>query len=225
MTVPIRRMTKDDYAEVLAVTARAFWYDPLVDYFSRDMLHEYRILPAAMRVYIKDLQGEHAETWVGERDGRPRGIAGWLPPGSFPRSGMREVRQAALALSVVARGRHRQKVLRLFHEVDRDHPEEPHWYLSLLATDPTAQGKGIGSTLLAPVLDRCDHGGSCGLHETRKATWMVRAGWVQGERGASAARHANRVVSSARPSGRLSWEPQRRSAPCTCSVRSRKCSP
>jgi ribosomal protein S18 acetylase RimI-like enzyme len=180
MTIPIRRMTKDDYAEVLAVAARAFWYDPLVDYFSRNMLHEYRLLPAAMRVYIKDLQGQHAETWVGERDGRPRGIAGWLPPGSFPRSGMREVRQAALALSVVARGQHRRKALRLFYEVDRHHPEEPHWYLSLLATDPTAQGKGIGSALLAPVLDRCDHEGVVAYTETQKEAnvgWYGRAGF------------------------------------------------
>lgn len=36
------------------------------------------------------------------------------------------------------------------------HPDEPHWYLATLGTDPSAQGRGIGSALLADVLERCD---------------------------------------------------------------------
>ena len=46
LTVPIRRLEEHEHAEVLAVTARAFWDDPLFDFFSRDLLHEYRLLPA-----------------------------------------------------------------------------------------------------------------------------------------------------------------------------------
>jgi hypothetical protein len=37
-------MTRGDHAEIVAVTARAFWCDPLVDFFCRDMLHEYRFI-------------------------------------------------------------------------------------------------------------------------------------------------------------------------------------
>jgi len=35
-------------------------------------------------------------------------------------------------------------------------PTEPHWYLSLLGTDPAQQGRGVGSALLRPILERCD---------------------------------------------------------------------
>jgi GNAT superfamily N-acetyltransferase len=40
--------------------------------------------------------------------------------------------------------------------MDRYHPAEPHWFLPLLAVDPSHQGKGYGSALLQPVLERCD---------------------------------------------------------------------
>jgi GNAT superfamily N-acetyltransferase len=179
-TVPIRRMARADYAEVIAVTARAFWCDPLVDFFSRDLLHEYRLLPAVFKVYIRDLMSPAAQLWIGELGGRPRGIAGWLPPGGFPRPLLREVGRTAGSVAVLARGRHRLKALRLFLEVDRHHPHEPHWYLALLATDPTVQGRGVGSALLAPILDRCDRDGTIAYTETQKeanVAWYARAGF------------------------------------------------
>ena len=45
MHEPVRRMRADDRREIVAVAARAFWHDPLLDFFSADLLHEYRVLP------------------------------------------------------------------------------------------------------------------------------------------------------------------------------------
>jgi GNAT superfamily N-acetyltransferase len=36
------------------------------------------------------------------------------------------------------------------------HPVEPHYYLFLLGTRPEWQGRGLGSSLMAPVLQTCD---------------------------------------------------------------------
>lgn len=36
------------------------------------------------------------------------------------------------------------------------HPTEPHWYLPFIGVDPTCQGQGHGSRLLAQGLARCD---------------------------------------------------------------------
>ncbi|MGV1015508.1 MAG: GNAT family N-acetyltransferase, partial [Methyloceanibacter sp.] len=36
------------------------------------------------------------------------------------------------------------------------HPDEPHWYLPLIGTDPALQGKGHGSSLLRHALSICD---------------------------------------------------------------------
>jgi ribosomal protein S18 acetylase RimI-like enzyme len=41
--------------------------------------------------------------------------------------------------------------------VERGHPvEPPHWYLAVLGTDPSAQGQGLASAALRPVLEQCD---------------------------------------------------------------------
>jgi N-acetylglutamate synthase-like GNAT family acetyltransferase len=40
--------------------------------------------------------------------------------------------------------------------IEQRHPVEPHYYLSVVGTDPDKQGGGVGSALLAPVLNRCD---------------------------------------------------------------------
>ena len=47
--------------------------------------------------------------------------------------------------------------LRYLARMEKHHPRQPeHWYLAVLGTDPDHQGKGIGSALLQPVLERCD---------------------------------------------------------------------
>jgi GNAT superfamily N-acetyltransferase len=178
---PIRRMTRADSREVVAVTARAFWHDPLFDFFSRDLLHEYRLLPVVFKADFADLRRSRAELWVAERDGRPRGVAGWLPPGGYPRPPLHEAARTLRAAAVLARGRRRLKALRLLLEVDRHHPAEPHWYLALLATDPTSQGRGMGSALLAPILRQCDEHGTIAYTETQKEDnvgWYARAGFA-----------------------------------------------
>jgi GNAT superfamily N-acetyltransferase len=40
--------------------------------------------------------------------------------------------------------------------IEERHPKAPHWYLSVLGTEPGHQGEGLGSTVLQPVLDECD---------------------------------------------------------------------
>lgn len=36
------------------------------------------------------------------------------------------------------------------------HPEEPHWYLSVIGVEPTSQGRGLGRALLSRYLERVD---------------------------------------------------------------------
>jgi GNAT superfamily N-acetyltransferase len=47
-------------------------------------------------------------------------------------------------------------VLQLFAILDKHHPHEPHDYLPIVGTRPQQQGRGVGTALLAPVLERCD---------------------------------------------------------------------
>jgi ribosomal protein S18 acetylase RimI-like enzyme len=57
---------------------------------------------------------------------------------------------------------------RAVREIERRHPVVPHYYLSVLGTDPEQQGGGIGSALLAPVLHRCDADGVAAYLECSK---------------------------------------------------------
>jgi ribosomal protein S18 acetylase RimI-like enzyme len=36
---------------------------------------------------------------------------------------------------------------------------ELHWHLPFLGVDPKAQGLGMGSSLMSPLLERCDSEG------------------------------------------------------------------
>ena len=45
-------------------------------------------------------------------------------------------------------------------QMDRFHPEAPHWYLSMIGVDPARQGRGLGSALLRHTLALCDAEGA-----------------------------------------------------------------
>jgi GNAT superfamily N-acetyltransferase len=53
-------------------------------------------------------------------------------------------------------GRRLPAAIQVIQSVEHHHPQTPHWYLAVLGTDPPEQGKGVGSSLLSPVLERCD---------------------------------------------------------------------
>lgn len=179
-TVSVRQIERTDHREVVAVAARAFWFDPLIDFFTRDLLHEYRVLPGVFDGYLRDVRRARGETWVADHDARPRGVAAWLSPGGYPRRPAVEARRLLQSLEIVARSTRRATALRLFLEVERRHPKEPHWYLVLLATDPLLHGRGLGTALLAPVLQRCDAEGIVAYTETQKpenVSWYARSGF------------------------------------------------
>lgn len=53
--------------------------------------------------------------------------------------------------------------------IERKHPSNPeHWYLAVVGTDPAAQGQGLASKVLSPVLDQCDRDGVAAYLESSK---------------------------------------------------------
>lgn len=49
-----------------------------------------------------------------------------------------------------------EEVAAIFEQMDRHHPQVPHWYLPLIGVDPAHQDKGYGSALLRHALLLCD---------------------------------------------------------------------
>ncbi len=96
-----------------------------------------------------------------------QGAALWAPPGQWRAALPAIAREAPAALGLFGLGTVR--ALRLLARVEKVHPKEPeHWYLAVLGTDPDHQGKGVGSVLLAPVLERCDTEGVPAYLESSK---------------------------------------------------------
>ena len=53
--------------------------------------------------------------------------------------------------------------------VEKAHPPAPpHWYLATLGTEPAAQGRGLGTAVLTPVLEQCDRDGVAAYLECSK---------------------------------------------------------
>ncbi|MCY4135919.1 MAG: GNAT family N-acetyltransferase [bacterium] len=51
-------------------------------------------------------------------------------------------------------------------KMQRARLDEPHWYLAVLGTSSQQQSKGLGSKVLAPMLDRCDRIGALAYLES-----------------------------------------------------------
>jgi GNAT superfamily N-acetyltransferase len=123
------------------------------------------------------------------------GGALWLPPEEW-RTSVREDAQLARVLLHPRLLPRFPLVVHGFTGIERRHPATPpHWYLAVLGTEPAAQGRGIGSALLAPVLQRCDEDGIGAYLESSKE-----------ENIAFYARHGFRVTDVVRlPRGPRAW--------------------
>lgn len=51
------------------------------------------------------------------------------------------------------------RLLRMIQAMDKAHPKEPHYYLLAIGVSHTRQGRGLGSAVIQPMLDRCDQEG------------------------------------------------------------------
>ena len=77
----------------------------------------------------------------------------WISPGRFRVPIGRRLRMFPSVVRAVggAAG------LRMSNDLDKRHPKEPHhYYLLILAATQGNRGRGIGSALMQPVLERCD---------------------------------------------------------------------
>ena len=83
-----------------------------------------------------------------------RAAALWLPPGVEPDA----ERMFALSAETVAPER-MEEVGMFFGQMAEYHPQEPCWYLPMIAADPAATGQGLGAALMKHALAIVDEAG------------------------------------------------------------------
>jgi ribosomal protein S18 acetylase RimI-like enzyme len=163
----IDRVRPADVDTSIAVAARAFWDDPMFNYFNPNLLAQHSNLVGFFASAIKDCV-DHGEVWVASSGPTIAGVAAWLPPGVFPATGgTRALRQGLRVAPTIVRGRHRRTAYKLMNEMTARHPHEDHWYLMVLGTDPHFQRRGVGRALLEPILARADETGLPAYLETQ----------------------------------------------------------
>ena len=148
----IRRVTAADVPALTRVLARAYSDDPVAVWACRsdalrpvvlERLYAARLRQALIHREIwTTVELSSVAVWVPSDDGR----AGLAREAVLARHFLHPrlaARAPLLAAGVITIKRRRPRASR-------------HWYLSLLGTDPVAQGQGLGSAVLQPVLERSD---------------------------------------------------------------------
>ena len=164
MTGPsdVRRAGADDVPGLAATLARAFDDDPMTRYLFPSDRPRAEGLVRYFSLLLKRAFLPVGEVWTNDA---LTGGAIWSPP-TARRPSVRDLLRLAPMVPVLRwRLPHAIGVIRA---VEAKHPRTPHWYLAVLGTDPAEQGKGHGSRLMAPVLERCDTDGTGAYLESSK---------------------------------------------------------
>jgi len=160
----IRLAGVPDIDAVSSMLARSFDDDPVWRY----VLPSERLRGGGLEAYIAiQLRTDYlafGSVWTTDR---LEGAALWAPPGEPMRTGLSAI-IPILPLLRYAGARGAWRSIALLSAVEELHPKVPHWYLSVLGTDPPHQRRGIASALMAPALRRCDEGGFGAYLESSK---------------------------------------------------------
>jgi ribosomal protein S18 acetylase RimI-like enzyme len=151
----VRSATRSDVPAVAEVLARAFQDDPVSIWMWPDPEERRRGLPRAFGAFTR-----HHHLALGGVELAADGGAGavgaalWDPPDRWKQSRWTQLRMVPALLHSFGR---RIDVARTVGEtMEASHPEEPHWYLNTIGTDPDARGAGHGQALMRSRLDRVD---------------------------------------------------------------------
>ena len=148
---PIKIATVADAERAIAVLTLAFSSDPPNRWVWPAPWRYLEAFPA----FIRAFGGRAFERGTAHCIDGYAGAALWLPPGVHAdEEALVRVIEQAVPQSLQA------DLFAVFEQLDRAHPNEPHWYLPLIGVDPGQQGKGYGSALLRHGLAACDRDGT-----------------------------------------------------------------
>lgn len=154
---PIRRQLRPADAEAAAeVLARAFADDPLWRYLLPDARRRPLLVRQSFRSFAPPLIAGRQAYGVGSP---LAGVAIWEAPdqpapdaGGFLSANLLALLFSPLAL---AAGR-AAPIFERFAQMRRRYAAEPHYYLATVGVVPEAQGRGLASRLIRPVLAHAD---------------------------------------------------------------------
>ena len=150
----VRTAGPADLAPLAKAMAAAFYDDPIASWLLRDDSRRMRQLERGFGLFMRRLYLPAGECYTTEH---VAGGALWLPPGRWQAGPAAQLRLLASLAGISGRGFPR--FLRYSRLLESKHRREDHYYLPYMGVQPGRQGRGIGTALLRPVLERCDGDG------------------------------------------------------------------
>ena len=151
----VRKALAQDLPELGSALSRAFFADPVFVWAIPDDDRRQRFVLEFFTLYAKAFL-RHYQTYT--TSGEVVAAALWAPPGAVPISG-EDAEELGQRVDELA-GPDAPRFLELTKLFDDHHPHGSYWYLQFMGVAPGRQGQGIGSQLMAPVLERCDREGA-----------------------------------------------------------------
>ncbi|MEQ1787479.1 MAG: GNAT family N-acetyltransferase [Acidimicrobiales bacterium] len=174
----VRPATLDDAALVARIAASGFYDDPVMRWVFPDdavRLDRLRFLFSGL---VDDLLPDRGVVHLGEG----AAAALWRDPTfEHGRTAADRAGEATADQLMPFTPDELDRLIVLGGTMAASHPHEPHWYLNVVSTVPEHQGRGLGSAVLQPVLDRCDADGARAYLEStnpRNHTLYHRHGFV-----------------------------------------------
>jgi GNAT superfamily N-acetyltransferase len=160
----VRRATEADLPALGRMLARAFHDDPVAVWACPYEGERPRMLERFHTARLRQLL-PHGEVWTTPGC---ESAALWAPPDAW-KTTLREDLQLTRSMLRPRLLPRAPLVGRGLLGIERRHPHSPpHWYLSVLGTDPAAQGRGLATAVLAPILEQCDRDGVDAYLESSK---------------------------------------------------------
>ncbi len=153
-TTQICKPSAADVPRIGTTLARAFFDDPVFRWTFPDDRRRRELLPPFFSLFAETLQ-RHDEIYVA---GEAAGAALWVPPGQAPMP-EEEAEEFGRRLEEMA-GVDAERAFTISKLIDEHHPPGAYYFLQFMGVEPRSQGHGIGSALLARMLERCDREGA-----------------------------------------------------------------
>lgn len=156
--INVRGARRSDIPALARVLGRAFHDDPVFCWMQPDAARRTAALPGFFAALARHhfLAASGVEVAVSS-DG-VGAAALWDPPGRWEQTPREQIAMLPAAIRAF-RGRLGAGRV-LTDRMKAVHPEEPHWYLAVIGSDPAVRGGGFGAALMRSRLDRCDAEGA-----------------------------------------------------------------